>query len=292
MSRTCVEIRFISQPFLQPKMRDLPLLLGCFVQFRRFVILQASPQNLQNFRRRFPAGTDDKDALKTLLVFPIAFRQSDLHILARSADPPLLLARPRSGPRWSRRPALRFANSRMAAKRFHPIGLRQTPPHFVAGSQQSCFIARSACEPPFARPCSRTATRQNLLRRFIRWQPIPSRQHITHVFFRPAAPNCSRNSATRFPATAERYRAVDRISSIGRISAAAVVLRQHWTSADRSVFPSRFAPSRPNEAEPAPRFRSQVAYRRPRHPSSRPNAAKHTFEIACAFRAPTLRACA
>ena len=45
-------------------------------------------------------------------------------------------------------------------------------------------------------------------------KPVPLRQHSAHAWYSPA-PSFSRNSATRFPATAARYFPVDRISSIG-----------------------------------------------------------------------------
>src|SRR5207244_1640597 len=129
----------------------------------------------------------------------------------------------------------RFANTRMTVKRLQPVGFRQTLPDLVTGSQQSCFIDdRSSRRHPI-RPDLCTATRQNPLCRFIRRQTVPTRQRITHVSVRGAL-QLPRYSATRFPATAARYRADDRMSSIGWTSAVAVVLA-NCTSHEPIRFP-------------------------------------------------------
>ena len=121
-------------------MRDLSLLLGCFVKFCRFVVPQAARENLQDFRPRFTGGTDDEGAVKPLFVSPIAFRNGNLDLLARRVNLPLFLCRQGRRPRWTGGRRVRFANPRMTAKRLHPIGFRQALPNLVAGSQQSCFI--------------------------------------------------------------------------------------------------------------------------------------------------------
>jgi hypothetical protein len=72
--------------------RDLPLLFGCLVKFRGFVVPQASPESVQDFRRRFVRGTDNKDAVESPLVSAIAFRQRNLYIFARGVDPSLLFS--------------------------------------------------------------------------------------------------------------------------------------------------------------------------------------------------------
>src|SRR5882724_3881629 len=204
------------------------------MKFRRLLVPQAPSKNVQDFQRRFARGANDKDAVETPFIFAITLRQGDLDIIARSTKAPLFFYRPARSLRRAggRR---RFANTRMTVKRLQPVGFRQTLPDLVTGSQQSCFIDdRSSRRHPI-RPGLCTATRQNPLCRFIRSQAVPARQRITHVSFRQRS-SCSRYSATRLPATAARYRAEDRMSSIGWTSAVAVVLA-NWTSHESIRFP-------------------------------------------------------
>ena len=73
-------------------------------------------------------------------------------------------------------------------------------------------------------------------------------------------PSFSRNSVTRLPTTAARYLAVDRMSSIGCTSAAAVVLASS-TSDGSSGFPSSSVRFRSNEWASGRRFRERCAHR-------------------------------
>ena len=75
-------------------MRDLALLLGYLVKFRRFVVLQTALENLEDFRRGFACGTHDKDALEPLFVSAITFGQSNLDVFASGSNLLLFFARP------------------------------------------------------------------------------------------------------------------------------------------------------------------------------------------------------
>ena len=168
-----------------------------------------------------------------MLVFPIRLRQRSLDFFACGCHVPLLLCRPGglNGRRLPGRLCCLFlpnllssllSDSGMAAERFHPIFCCQAKPDFVGRSQQSRFARQRSSRSQSLRPGLRSTARQDFLRRLFGRKAIPSRQHVAHAVCPcPLAPSLSRNSATRLPVTAARYFAVDRISSIGWISAVA-----------------------------------------------------------------------
>ena len=73
-------------------MRDLPLLFGRFVQFCRFIILQAPPKNLEDFRSGFACGANNKYAFEPLFVGAVTFGESGLDILVSDSNPALFFA--------------------------------------------------------------------------------------------------------------------------------------------------------------------------------------------------------
>ena len=82
------------KPFLEPDLRNLPLLLGCFPKFSFQIILEPAPENLQNLRSRLTRGTYNEDAIEALLVFSIRICQGDLHGSLCISYALLLLRRP------------------------------------------------------------------------------------------------------------------------------------------------------------------------------------------------------
>src|SRR5258708_4985657 len=73
-------------PFFQTNMHDLPLLLGCKLQFGCVIIVQPSPQNLQDFAGRFSRRANYEDAPELLLILTISPFQCHLYgfLLRRS----------------------------------------------------------------------------------------------------------------------------------------------------------------------------------------------------------------
>ena len=167
------------EPFLQPEMRDLPLLLGGFVKFRRFVILQTPLGEYQGFPA---ADLPVAQTMKMRLNFCSYSRlpAARAALISSPAAPTFRCSSPDQaadcGGSGGRR--LRIANSRMTAKRFEPIGFREIFPNLVTSSQQSCFVEDRSTSCHFARPGFRTATGQDFLRGFVRLQTVPSREHI------------------------------------------------------------------------------------------------------------------
>lgn len=133
-------------------MRDVALLLGCFVKLRRFVVRQAPPENFKNFRRGFAGGTDNENAIELMLVRAIAFRKRKFYVFASGSNCTLLFARPGSRLRRSSGRRVRIANPRVTAKRFQPIGFRETLPDLIANGKQSSFIENWSVSCHFARP--------------------------------------------------------------------------------------------------------------------------------------------
>src|SRR5215471_9228122 len=105
----------------------------------------------------------------------------------------------------------------MCGECFHPVLSTHAGPNFVRYLDQGRLVMKwpACCD----RPCPRlrAATGKNLPDRFFVPKLIPASQHIAHAKVRFSVNDC-RNSATRFPATAARYAAVERMSSIGWIS--------------------------------------------------------------------------
>jgi hypothetical protein len=63
------------QPFSQSNLDDLPLLLGCFSEFRGIVIVEPMPEIRQNFFAGFSRSANDENPAKSLFVFTICFRE-------------------------------------------------------------------------------------------------------------------------------------------------------------------------------------------------------------------------
>src|ERR1700687_1991657 len=105
----------------------------------------------------------------------------------------------------------------MTPERFEPIGFAEAAPNFIRNRKKRSLFVHRPVRGHARRPSFRTAASKNLVSCFLVRQPIPPSEHLAHVFASAAA-SFSRNSATRLPATAALYRAVDRISSMGRIS--------------------------------------------------------------------------
>jgi hypothetical protein len=61
----------IREPFSQSKLRDLPLLLGRFLQFRSTVIVEPLPEVRQNFFAGFSGCANYENTAKPLLVLTI-----------------------------------------------------------------------------------------------------------------------------------------------------------------------------------------------------------------------------
>ena len=133
-------------------MRDLTLLLGSFVKFRFFIVLQTAPENFQNLRSGFAGGANDKDAVEFLFVFAITCGEGRFDILARSPDFLLFRARPSGRPDRRGRRRMRIAYPRVTTKGFEPIGSRESCPNLIACSQQSCLIENWSASRHTARP--------------------------------------------------------------------------------------------------------------------------------------------
>jgi hypothetical protein len=64
------------KPLSQPDLRNLPLLLGCFVKFSFWVIVETSPKNLQYLQHRLPRSAHDENTPEASFVLAIGVRQS------------------------------------------------------------------------------------------------------------------------------------------------------------------------------------------------------------------------
>ena len=175
-----------------------------------------------------------------------------------------------------------------------PSSPPRSDPRQISSDAASSATLRpaAACAPPSPRAHAREPQQGRIsFSASLRGKRIPALQHrrscsrvAPRQAFREILPPDSRT-------TAARYLAVDRISSIGRISAAAVFLAKRHERSHRAAFAvQEFVPFRPSEAAPARRFRAQSAHRGSTPSSTRPSAAMQTFEIACALRVPTFRA--
>src|SRR6266478_5644005 len=94
----------------------------------------------------------------------------------------------------------------MTLKRLQPIRFAEAAPNFIRNcKKRSLLIHRPFCG--HARgPSFRTAAGKNLASSFLVRQAVPASEHLAHARALSAA-SFSRNSATRLPATAARYRA-------------------------------------------------------------------------------------
>src|SRR5262249_31816533 len=153
--------------------------------------------------------------------------------------------------------------------------------------QQSGLIPQRPSSGHLSRPDPGPATGQNHSSGLLGREAIPLFQHGAQT----VAPVSSwrRNSSTKLLVTWERYLAVERMSLIGRISEAAVFLAT-INREESILFPftaiSVFSKRRGTGATlRAARRRSSTQFF-----ASRPTAAPQTLEMACALRAPTLRA--
>src|SRR5258708_2423486 len=109
-----------SKPPFNPQMHNLPLLFHRFAKFNFRIVLQPAPEDLQNFRRGFAAGTNNKNAIESPLVFRISFREFNLDDIACQRSLLLLQRRPGRGASMGRLRSARLADPRMAAKSFIP----------------------------------------------------------------------------------------------------------------------------------------------------------------------------
>src|SRR5882762_5324728 len=210
-------------PFFQTDVHDLPLFLGRQLQFGCFIIVQPAPQNLQDFAGGFSRRANNKNPPELLLVLAIAPLQRHLYGIIGRRSLLLFLRRPR------RRLCCRIffraclADSRMTPERFEPIRFAEAAPNFIRNRKKRGLFVHRPVRGHARRPSFRTAAGKNLASSFLVRQPIPPSEHLAHAFA-PSAASLSRNSATRLPATAARYREVDRISSMGLISCATLFL--------------------------------------------------------------------
>src|ERR1700688_4609917 len=102
-------------------MRNLPLLFGCFEEFRGFVVSQAPFEDSKNFRRGFAGGANDENAVELLLVGAITCCKRGFDVIGCGADFSLFLARPFGGPGQSGSRRMRIANSWMTVESFETI---------------------------------------------------------------------------------------------------------------------------------------------------------------------------
>src|SRR6202166_4033856 len=152
------------EPFSQPDLHNLALLLGRFVKFSFCVVSQALLKNLQNLRRRLTRSTHYESTVETPLVFSIAVGQGVLYRGNSLRHLLLLLRRPfyrsrRHRLRFQKRRS-RFADPRMTLERFHPIGSRETTPRFVRRTQERSHICERSSRHHFLRPSFGYAKRQ------------------------------------------------------------------------------------------------------------------------------------
>src|SRR5260370_34379064 len=105
----------------------------------------------------------------------------------------------------------------MTWKGLQPLLVAGTAQNLIGSLKQCCLIAHRSFRCHARGPSFRAAAGKDLTNGFLVRQPVPASEHLAHEVA-PSAPSFSRNSATRLPATAARYRAVERISSMGRIS--------------------------------------------------------------------------
>src|SRR6202171_432629 len=177
----------------------------------------------------------------------------------------------------------------MTLDRLQPIGFAEAAPNFIRNRKERGLFVHRPVRGHARCPSFRTAASKNLASGFLVRQPIPASEHLPHAFASAAA-NFSRNSATRLPATAALYRAVDRISPMGRISFAAHFLAVSIN--DGSIlFPVSacsvsFKRSGMGATLPSASRTSRIAPL-----AIWPKAARQTLEMACALRVPTFRAC-
>jgi len=76
-------------------MRDLALLLGCFLKFCGIVVLQAAAKDFEDFGSGFARGANDEDAVEAPFVSAVGIGKSEFYIFLRYADFFLFLVRPR-----------------------------------------------------------------------------------------------------------------------------------------------------------------------------------------------------
>src|ERR1700685_333836 len=166
----------------------------------------------------------------------------------------------------------------MTAESLHKIGFGQIAQYIIGGRCQCGMVLERPPSYHFASPCRGTAARQNLRRSRVHGGFVPMRENLIHAVS-PRAIRRFKNSATRLPATAARYFAVDRISSIGRTSAAAVFLARTISDSSIAFLLNRDSVSRNRRGTGAT---LPIAIRTPSifESDTRPSAAMQTLEIA------------
>src|SRR5208282_2742357 len=130
------------EPFLQPEVRDLPLLLHSLVKFRPIIILHPALYDLQNLGRRLARGAHDKNTVELPLVLSIRLRQRGLHGVIGNRNSPLLLCGPLRRAHLQRVRRARITDPRVTSKRLRPIGFAQLLPNFVGRSQQRSLVRK------------------------------------------------------------------------------------------------------------------------------------------------------
>src|SRR5580693_1372527 len=208
--RACLDLRpehgskyaSSAKPFLQPDIRDLSLFFGCLAQLGCVVVPQAASQNVQHLSRRLPGRTHDEHPAESLFVTPIRVAQSHLDCPSGCSRILLLLRRPLRGLRRRRPRCISLADPRMFRERIQPVRCWQAIPDLVRGRQERRFIHEWPVSGQLSSPRRRTAAIQDLLRRLPVGKPVPATQHLAHSPC-PSPLSLSRNSATRFPMTAE-----------------------------------------------------------------------------------------
>src|SRR5260370_33394169 len=116
----------------------------------------------------------------------------------------------------------------MTLKRLQPILFAETAPNLIGSLKQCCLIAHRSFRCHARGPSFRAAAGKNLTNGFLARQLVPANEYLAHTCA-PSVASFSRNSATRLPATAPRYRCVERISSMAPVSFPAHFLRPTFT---------------------------------------------------------------
>ena len=279
--------KFVSlrEPFLQPDVRDLALLLRRFSQF--------VASSLRSRRRRISSiSAADFPVAHTMNTRPnrrsysaIRVRQGHQRHLSRRS-PRSAVPAPTMTPiatmwRMLFVSPIRgcFENASIQSGLPDDSKFRPTPhkePSSLSGLR--CHYARAhASDPQQARSPGPPRRRR-----------AGSRLRALRSCAQLRARGCHRNSATRLPSTADRYAAVDRMSSIGRISATAISAPAE-PSSHQLLSLSRCARSSRKRSGVGATLPTAMRMSSTTPPRCAAKPATHTFEIACALRAPTLR---
>src|SRR6266852_3230228 len=169
-------------PFFQPEVHDLPLLLGRLLQFGGHIIVQPAPQDLQNFAGGFSRRANDKNPPELLFVLAIAPLQRRLHGFIGRCRVLLFLRGPRRRLCCGIFLRARLADSRMAPERFQPIRFAEAAPNFIRSGKQRSIVLQRSLRGHACGPSSRAAASKNLANSFLLRQAIPASEHLAHAF--------------------------------------------------------------------------------------------------------------